>query len=124
MLRKLTFLALAALPLAGLADSRTLEIVESAYEAVLADVSFPGNAAGTLVVRMCASCDPIALQVSPSTAYINTNGRALALPDFLERVAELRQAAGANRTTGVGVFYTPDSTRVTRISLHLGAFGE
>lgn len=120
MFRKTFLIAIAAM-LVGAANARTLEIVESAYEAVLAEVNFPGNAAGTLVVRLCASCDPKAMLVSPATVYIGPEGRSLALADFLERVAALRQSADGNQTTAVTVFYDPESNRVTRVSVHAGA---
>ena len=119
MFRRTTVIALATL-LVGAVNARTLEIVENAYETVLSEVSFPGNIAGTLVIRSCSSCDPRAMAVTSATVYIGPEGRALALVDFLERVNALRQTSEGNETTAVTVFYDPETNRVTRVSLHPG----
>jgi hypothetical protein len=120
MFRRTLFVAL-ALGLIGSANAaRTLEMQEGAYEVVLADVRFPGSTAGTLIIRTCATCDPIALTVSSATSYVGTTG-PMTLADFLDDVERLRASERANRTTGVGVYFELGSTRVTRVSLYAGA---
>jgi len=120
MLRRTLFVAL-ALGLIGSANAaRTLEMLEGAYETVLADVILPGSTAGTLIVRMCSTCDPIAMSVSSRTTYVGTTG-PMTLADFLDHVSALRQTDTANSTTGVGVYYELGTTRVTRVSLFANA---
>ena len=120
MYRRLLLIA-AAGALIGTASAKTLEIVEGAYEAVLGDVSFPGSTAGTLIVRMCSTCDPVALRVDSATVYVGPDKKQKTFADFIEAVAQLRSATGGERTTAVGVFYNVETNRVTRVSLHAGA---
>jgi hypothetical protein len=121
MYRRLMLIAVAG-ALIGTASARTFEAVEGAYEAVLADVVLPGSVAGTLIIRMCATCDAMSLPVSAATGYVGPNGQSLELADFLESAVELRRVPGGEQTTGVGVFYNLETKRVTRVSLHPGAF--
>lgn len=99
---------------ASQAPARTLEIVETAHEAALGDVTFPTSTAGTVIFRSCASCDPVALPVSSATRYIGPQG-PVPLADFLLQMAELRQGATASEAILVTVFRRADDGRVTRI---------
>jgi hypothetical protein len=116
MYRRIIPLTLALLSLSA-AAGQTLKLVDGAYEAVLADVTFPSSTAGNLVVKMCATCDAQVLPVDSGTAFVGANG-PVPLQDFLEKVAELRQTPNGNQTTAVGVFYNLETNRITRVSLH------
>jgi len=117
MFRKLLLIAVAG-TLIGVANARTLEIVEGAYEAVLSDVILPGSIAGTLIMKMCATCESTSLRVNSDTVYVGADGREKPLADFLIDANLLRDAADVERSTGVGVFYDMESLRVTRIRLY------
>ena len=116
MYRKIIPLALTLVSISA-AAGQTLELVDGAYEAVLADVTFPSSTAGNLVVKMCATCDGQVLPVDSGTAFVGTTG-PMPLQDFLEQVAELRQTSNGNYSTAVGVFYNLETNRITRVSLH------
>jgi hypothetical protein len=103
-----------ALSMGAAIAARTLELVEGAYELVLADVIMPASTAGTTIFKVCASCDSIGLPVNASTRYL-IDGGELALPDFLEGVEEIRQATGGDAS--VGVYYDLQTNRVTRIAV-------
>jgi hypothetical protein len=119
MYRRLILMTFAA-ALIGTASARTFEAVEGAYEAVLGDVTFPSSIAGTLIVKMCSTCEATALSVDAGTVYLGTNGRPLPLVEFLESAAALRQAPGGEQGSAVFVFYSLETNRVTRVSLHAG----
>jgi len=116
MYLRLCLIAVAGL-LIGVANARTLEVVEGAYEAVLGDVTLPDGADGSLVVRMCATCTPTRLRVDAGTRYIGVNGAQKPFADFVAD-AELLRAAGGEDSTGVGIFYNLETGRVTRIRLY------
>jgi hypothetical protein len=119
MYRRLLLIAVAA-TLIGAANARTLEILEGAYEAELSEVTLPGGTAGTLIFRPpCDSCDPRVHSVDSSTTYhIGAAGPALALADFLDRVEELRELPGNERSIAVGIFYSLETNRITRIRIY------
>ena len=117
MLRRIMLIAVAGV-LIGVANARTLELVEGAYEAVLGDVTLPGSADGSIVVRMCATCTPTRLDVDASTRYIGADGRQKPFADFLADAARLSAVTDGERTTGVGVFYNLETGRVTRVRLY------
>jgi len=110
-------IAIGSLLLAGAVSAQTLEIKETAHELALGDITLPGSTAGTLVFRSCAECDPVALPVNASTAYIGAQG-AMALADFTAWVGDLRRTPGANDSTFVTVFRDAQSGKVTRIQVH------
>jgi hypothetical protein len=120
MNRRLVLIAVAA-TLIGTAGARTLEIVEGAYETVLADVTFPGSIAGTLILKMCDTCDAKALAVDSGTVYVGPDGQRKPLAEFLDDVARLRAAPGGEQSSAVGVFYSLETDRVTRVRLHADA---
>ena len=118
MYRRLLLIAVAG-ALIGAANARTLEILEGAYEAVLSEVTLPGSAAGTLIFRPCPSCDPRVHTVTGSTTYhIGPSGRPLPLAEFLAQVEELRQGPGGAQSIGIGIFYSLETDRITRIGVY------
>jgi hypothetical protein len=117
MYRRLLLMAVTA-TLIGTAAAKTLELVEGAYEAELGNVSFPGSSGGLVIFRMCPTCESSALPVDSRTLYVGADGRQKPLADFLDEVARLRAAAGAERSSAVGIFYDLGTRRVTRIRLH------
>jgi hypothetical protein len=118
MIRRLLLIATAG-TLISTAGARTLEIVEGAYEAMLGDVQFPAGIAGTLRVRMCQGCESKVLQTDGTTLYFVADGRQTPLADFLAEVERVR-AAGGEGSSAVGVFYSLETGRVTRVLLHTG----
>lgn len=104
------------LALAGPAGAQTLEVIERAYEATLETTSFPTSTVGTLTLRVCDTCELVAMQVSPDTAYIAPDG-SMALGEFLAYVDTLRHAPASETTTYVAVFQSIADGRVTRVKL-------
>ncbi len=115
MTRALLTLALTA-AFSGNLLARDLELVESAYELSLGDVTMPGSTAGSVIFRPCETCDTVSLRVSSTTRYFLGN-RGVALADFLSAVDELRKQNGANAQSPVTVFYGIQNRQVTRISV-------
>lgn len=122
MHRRIFALMVASL-MAGTAwGARTIEFLEGSYEARLSNITFPSSTAGTLIFRPCSTCDGRAHQVDSSTVYSGPDG-PLPLDRFLDKVAELRQTAGGNESTAVGVYYSLDTNRITRVILFPGVTG-
>jgi hypothetical protein len=116
MYRRLIAIAIASVSLnAGAAQ--TLQLVEGAYELLLADVSFPSSIAGNVTFKTCSSCDTQVRPVDSGTEFVGPAG-PVSLDEFRAAVAELRSAPNGNQTTAVGVFYNLETNRVTRVSLH------
>ena len=99
------------------AIAQDLALVEGAHELVLGDIAFPGSAAGTLIFKTCDTCEPQVYSVTSSTAYFAPE--PLMLPDFLTRVAELRERSNGDAGISVTVFHSLATDRVTRIKLNL-----
>ena len=80
----------------------------------------PGGSAGTLIFRPpCASCDARVHSVDSGTTYhIGAAGPALSLEDFLDRVDELRELPGNAQSIAVGIFYSLETNRITRIRIY------
>lgn len=104
----------------GASATRVLELVEGAYEAMLADVVLPANAAGFVTFPPCSTCPPTSLGVDAETVYLVENV-ALPFADFIDAAAALT-ASGRARNAAVYVFYDLETKRVTR--LVLDDFGE
>jgi hypothetical protein len=123
-MRRISFLpafAAFSLTLTGPVSGRSLEMIEGAYEAVLADVTFPARPVGNLIVRPCTGCDPVVLSVDASTVY-ETSAGPVTLPELMDLVDGLRRSApGAG--TAVTVFFALDSNKVTRSVVHIDAPG-
>jgi hypothetical protein len=98
-------------------DAQTLQIIEGAYELTLGNVYFPSSTVGSVIFRSCAQCESRTLRVDTGTRYLTARGTQ-PLPDFLDQVAELKTLEIVNDHTPVTVFYSMDSGRVTRISVH------
>jgi hypothetical protein len=115
MTRALLTLALTA-AFSGNLLARDLELVESAYELSLGDIVMPGSTAGSAIFRTCEDCDTVSLRVNAGTRYY-IGGQALALPDFILAVDEIRKRSGGNEATAVGVFYDLATKQVTHIDV-------
>ena len=115
MIKKSLIALIACIGLFGAAHAALIQI-EQNYELGLNEVTLPRSAAGQVVVRQCAECDPAVLRVNGSTRYfLESRSNPVSL-------AELRAAADASRDpvqTGVFVFYKPETGVVTRIILSL-----
>jgi hypothetical protein len=118
MYRRLLLIAAAGALLIGTASARTLEIVEGAYEAALADVTLPGSIAGTLIVRICGTCEAKAHQVDSATVYIGPDRKPKPFAEFLAAVAQLRATPGGEQSTSFAIFYNIETNRVTKVSVH------
>lgn len=113
---RLTF-ALSLLLVAGAASAgRTLEIVENGTEASLADMTMPSSSAGTVIFKTCDTCDPKSLRVTSDTRYF-IGDQQLPLDDFKRAVDRIRQEAGGDPQSIVGVYTERESGRVTRIKV-------
>ena len=115
MYRRIMILALTSV-LFGTASAKTFEAIEGAHEAVLADVILPGGTSGTLIFKLCDSCDATSLSVDSSTVYNGSNG-PMPLAEFRDYVAEIRLNPAANQNTAVGIYFNLDTNRVTRVSV-------
>jgi len=108
--------AIGTLLVSGAISAQSLELVESAHELTLTDVTLPSSTSGTLIFRSCAQCDPVALPVNSATTYYSAR-HAMPLADFNLWVNELRGSPGANATF-VTVYRDSSNGRVTRIQVH------
>lgn len=91
-----------------------LETVEEAYELSLLQVRMPASSGDSVVIRTCATCEPIRLRVDAQTTY------RLAYNKPPVSLAEMNSFIGAvadRQKTAVAVFYDPESLVVTRIIL-------
>lgn len=90
-----------------------LQAIEQAYELRLDQVTLPGSPGGRLVVRRCAGCAPVLLQVTATTQYyISSQPTAVSLQELLD-AAE----SSPLRKSLLNVFYDPATRRVTRLRL-------
>jgi hypothetical protein len=117
MLRFIVTMTLALAASTTFAQERPYEVLPNRgiYELVLRDVIMPNGAAGTTVLKPCASCNSVGLPVHAGTRY-EFAGQELALPEFLAAVEALRTATDGS--AGVGVFYDLATNRVRRITVH------
>lgn len=95
--------------------TRVLELIEGAYEAILADVVLPASTAGFVTVPPCSTCPPTTLGVDAQTVYLLEN-RAVPFVDFVDAAGTV-QRSGRARRAAVYVFYDLDTKRVTRLVL-------
>ncbi len=95
---------------------------EDAYELALGDVSLPSGATGSVRFKECQACRAISLRVTQATTYF-VNDTLLALPDFLEVAAAIREMDDSNEDTAVYIFFDVESRRVNRLVLdHFGGY--
>lgn len=99
------------------AVTRTLELIEGAYEARLNDVTLPREPTGTLTVRMCTACEARSLRLSAETAYLGPGG-AMPLEAFVADVSALRGTTAGDQAA-IFVFYRLGTNQVTRLSLQM-----
>jgi len=95
--------------------TRVLELVEGAYESLLADVVLPATAAGFVTLPPCSTCPPTSLGVGAETVYLIENA-AVPFADFVDAAAAVT-ASGRARRAAVYVFYDLETKRVTRLVL-------
>ena len=113
MKKALATLALMASLLGPLSGQGALRVIEAALELDPASVRLPQHEAGQLVVRECASCDPLILRVDASTTYhIGVSSPAISLRQLLDEAAARR-----TKPAGIYVFYLPEAKTVTRVIL-------
>lgn len=105
--------ALSAAPAAF--GARVLELIEDAYEALLADVLLPASTAGFVTLSPCSTCPPTSLGVGADTLYLVEN-EAVPFADFVAAAATLT-ASGRARSAAVYVFFDLETKRVTRLAL-------
>ncbi len=106
-------LALLTLAFAGLAQAR-LERIEDAYELDLSQVSLPAHAADRVMVKPCADCFTVQLQINAQTSYhLGIGSAGVTLQALTDAVA----AVSDRRNTLIYVMYQPESLVVTRIIL-------
>jgi hypothetical protein len=115
----LTLLALSLAAGAFTPAGAALRTIEQAYELDRSQVQLPGSAPGTLTLRPCAGCRPVALKVTPATAWYARPGRRQ--PDGQATVLAAFRRAAATPGTLVYVYYEPQTRRVKRIVLDVPA---
>ena len=99
----------------GAQATRVLKLIEGAYEALLADVVLPANAAGFVTLPPCSTCPPTSLGVDGQTTYLVENV-PLTFAEFIEAAGSLI-ASGRGRDAAVYVYYDLETKRVTRLAL-------
>jgi len=115
-MKRLTTLLFLGCFSAGIASAQSLEVLEGAAELSLSDITFPSGPIGSATFTECESCESKTLPVDSGTVYLGVSG-SVSLADFLDEVAELRTTE-KGQDTFVGLFYSLETNRVTRISLH------
>ena len=95
---------------------RVLGEMESTYELELGEVGLPKATMGTVHFRVCEDCTSTSLQVNASTRYF-VNGIQYELREFLEVVEEIKDTAGGNENSQVGLFYDKSTGRVSRLTV-------
>lgn len=113
-----TIIALGLLLLAGTAaGQRSLVLVEDGLEGSLASVTMPNGPAGTVIVeRECPGCEPRSLRASSDIRYF-IGDTVLPHAEFMAEVARMRNATDDPGDVSVGVFFSRESGRVTRIKV-------
>jgi len=110
----LTVILLVGIPSAQAA----LEALEQAYDMTADKVErWPLGDHASIVFRPCASCERLAISVSPATLYARSLSGA-----FISRaeLLELKSVLSNTDDTFVYVFYRPDDGIATRIVLDVG----
>lgn len=119
-MRRGLLLALAVLAGSQSAEAiASLRAVEQAYELARPDVQLPGSPDGLLTLRPCAGCRPLALRVTPATAWFTQPGRRA--PDGQAAVLTAFRLAAGTPGTLVYVYYEPQTRRVKRVVLDVPA---
>jgi hypothetical protein len=90
-----------------------LQAIEQAWELRLDQVTLPGDHGGRLVVRRCAGCAPVLLQLTATTQYyLSPQPQGVSLQELLDAAESLPL-----RNSLLNVFYDPATRRVTRLRL-------
>lgn len=115
-MRSVVASALCALLLAAaLPAGATLRTIEQAYELTRNQVQLPDGTTGSLVVRPCANCRPVVLQVTEATTWHSGSGRQP--PVGQAAVLAAFRAMAMDPGTLIHVYYEPRSRKVTRVVL-------
>jgi len=118
MIRKFAITLITLASLSSGAAFGALEIIENVAELSTSGISLPTGAAGKIVYRKCAGCEPVMWPVDTTTTYhVGINSAAVPL-------ADLRQAVASNQYDLIYVFYAPKTGTVTRVILDLNQVSE
>ena len=100
---------------------RVLGEMESTYELELGEVGLPIATMGAVHFRPCEDCKSASLGVNASTRYF-VNDVQYELREFLEVVEAIKDTAGGNESSLVGLFYDKSTGQVLRlkVSSYLG----
>ena len=104
---------------AALPAAATLRTLEQAYELTRSQVQLPGRPEGTLTVRPCPECRPVALRVTTATTWFSRPGTRD--PAGHAAVLAAFRASAAVPGTLVYVYYEPQTRRVKRVVLDVPA---
>jgi hypothetical protein len=94
----------------------SLDAIESADEYALADVSFPLDTAGALVVRRCGDCAPESIMLGATVRFL-LDGTPVSFAELRGAAEDLRRQPPGTRSTAVFVYADARSGRLTRLAL-------
>ncbi len=114
MIRNTLIAMLLAVTLAGVATAALVPLEEN-FELGLNQVTLPAHSASQVVIRECGDCSPQVLAVNGSTVYFLGQNQSVSLAEMRAAAADVRD----RESTGVYVFYKPETGVVTRIVLSL-----
>ena len=112
----ITILALACAFTSPSWGYRVLGEMESTYELELGEVGLPKATMGTVHFRVCEDCTSTSLRVNASTRYF-VNGIQYEFREFLDVVEEIKDVAGGNENSMVGLFYDQSTGLVSRFKV-------
>ena len=98
---------------------RVLEPVEHSVELSLGDLTLPGNPAGTVRYRTCATCSLVSRSVGAATIY-RLDDRVLSLADLAVEVEKIRAQPSIHARAMAFVYYDLDTGRVNRVVVRAG----
>lgn len=93
---------------------RVLGEIESSYELELGEVGLPRATMGTVHFRTCEDCRSTSLRVNASTRYF-VNGMQYEFREFLDLVEDIKDTAGGNENSMVGLFYDKPTGMILRL---------
>jgi hypothetical protein len=99
-----------SLMISSAAALAAVPVAEEAYEVRADAVTLPASEFGSIILRLCESCEPITLRVDGDTGYFYARS-ALPLPEFRKLMQDLPRA----HDTAVTVLVRRGDRRVTRV---------
>jgi hypothetical protein len=93
-----------------------LDAIERADEFALADVSFPLDTAGALVVRRCGDCAPESIMLGGTVRFL-LDGTPVSFAALRGAAEDLRRQPPGARTAAVFVYVDARNGRLTRLAL-------